>query len=658
MIRLTISDKAGQQSNFDFQKTEVTVGRMTENDIVLPKGNVSKKHATIQANNGQFYITDHGSTNGSYINGQRINGQRHFGLDDKVIIGDFVIQVSQVSSANVPPPPPALPPLPAPDPGAASGGRAGFETLFDNPVGAGNNVRSTFVGPDEGGEDLRRTLDNIAMDAVDAMDLPEVSPQLGTPNYPNTPQGSTVAQPRPEPPVVGNSQDMPTPMPVQVEPLHAVVPLADPNLGQTSRPSLSALPEAVLVPKRIELVSSFDESFALAQLEAHSALIEEHDVSEWDMSYPATQEQKQQAIALAESAAQSTQESVDLEQLKRILVAELTSLGVLDLYLDDDNVQEVFVNGYDNITLKHGQRLEVAPYNFSSPDVLDKIAQRLIGHEEQGIHEIRFGDGTRVHLVMPPLSAQGPLITIRKPPAQLPSLEDMVQKSVLSQGMATFLRQSVESAQSILICGPSGSGKTAMLSALSQHIPEGVRIVSIEDDQQLKLSQRSAVRLETDVALNYDKTHLLRGALAMHPERIIMDSCQGQEAYPWVGAVASGASGSMTSVHGVSARDALEYIEQMCYLGIERANPRGLRGQVARAVDIVVVLNRSANDGFYIQQIANVQGVDFDAYRLRDVFYSMVEGDALHFHPTGYIPVFYERLQRGGVEVDLGIFQG
>lgn len=144
----------------------------------------------------------------------------------------------------------------------------------------------------------------------------------------------------------------------------------------------------------------------------------------------------------------------------------------------------------------------------------------------------------------------------------------------------------------------------------------------------------------------------------MHPERIIMDSCQGQEAYPWVGAVASGASGSMTSVHGVSARDALEYVEQMCYLGIERANPRGLRGQIARAVDIVVVLNRSANDGFHVQQIANVQGVDFDAYRLRDVFYSMVEGDELHFHPTGYIPVFYERLQRGGVEVDLGIFQG
>ena len=150
---------------------------------------------------------------------------------------------------------------------------------------------------------------------------------------------------------------------------------------------------------------------------------------------------------------------------------------------------------------------------------------------------------------------------------------------------------------------------------------------------------------------------LLRNALALQPQRLLLDECRGPEAFAWITAAASGTEGSMATIHGTSAVDAVRRLESLCLLGTGEISPRGLREQIARAVDLIVVLHRLADGGFRVQQIAEVQSVDLDTFRLGEVFYYRADGAGGAFHPTGYIPLFYEDLRHAGVEVDFDIFR-
>jgi pilus assembly protein CpaF len=281
----------------------------------------------------------------------------------------------------------------------------------------------------------------------------------------------------------------------------------------------------------------------------------------------------------------------------------------------------------------------------------------LLGPREHEVFadEVRFSDGTRVHIVLPPLAPEGPVLTIRKPSSYHPSLDDLVGQGVLSAGMAEFLRRAVQSGRSIAVAGPASSGKSTMLGALTSLITSGVRVVAVEETRQLPLSA-NAVRLEASPATGFDMRFLLRSALSMHPERVVLDECRGPEGYDWVTSTASGTEGSMIALHGTTAADALGRLESLALMGSTDVSPRGLREQVARAVDFVVVVHGSGR-GFRVNQITEVQGVDLDTLRLNDVFYYRVEGTAGAFHPTGYVPLFYEDLRHAGVDADFGIFR-
>jgi pilus assembly protein CpaF len=236
------------------------------------------------------------------------------------------------------------------------------------------------------------------------------------------------------------------------------------------------------------------------------------------------------------------------------------------------------------------------------------------------------------------------------------TLEQLVQHDVLSDAMAEFLTRASESGRSILVAGPANSGKTTLLSALTAKLPAGVRTASVEERAVLKLPF-NAVRTEVNAALGYGAAQLLRAALSIHPERIILDECRGGEAYDWVTGAACGTSGSMITLHGTSSSDALGRLENLCMLGGGSANPRAVREQIARAVDIVVVIHRVREQSVRVQQITEVQGVDLDSFRTNDIFYYRITGTGGAFHPTGYIPLFYEDLKNTGIDVDFGIFQ-
>jgi len=696
MITVIISDKGGQQSKLEFRKYEISIGRMKGNDIVLAKGNVSKRHASIYLRGESFFINDHGSTNGTYINGRKVEGENPVAGEDKVYIGDFILQleagISDRSSGPPGPPPINRGPL-----GGGENGRGNHDTLYDPLGGDADPLRQTFTSPPPTGakgpltgvpDGIRDTIgahDELQpvgngggrFDAVPYNGGGNTPPPTNNPGPKNGPkQGLSARTGGGAPPPPSNSatggSGRPDPPMRSTTPSTPATPTASPTSpARGTGPNPRATPAPVggmggsvgtsIPVQPPEVIAEFDADFFASQLDVARVLLDKAPIDEMPLEYPPPEDAEEKYEALIDEAIDAVNPSIDRDELKELLIAECIELGPLERYLADSSIRDIYINHFDQILVRREGELVQAQYVFSTPEFLELAAKRLLGEAPDlmspGADEVRLGDGTRVHVVMPPLSASGPLITVRKPPTKQPDIEDLVDSGVLSIGMADFLMRAIDAGRSIAVAGPTSSGKTTLIAALGSLIYEGMRIITIEDYNHIQLPQGSAVHLEARPTSGYDKRFLLRNALAMHPQRIVLDECRGAEAYDWVTAVASGTEGSLLTVHGTSAADALGRLESLCLLGSHEISPRGLRDQIARAVNLVVVVNRVNDEGFRVQQITEVQGVDLDSFRLNDIFYYRVEGAEGSFHPTGYIPLFFEDLRNAGVQVEFDIFQ-
>lgn len=778
MVNVKISEKGGQQSNYEFDKPEVTIGRMKGNDIVLPKGNVSKKHARIYGRNGTLMIDDLDSTNGTYVNGRKVTSEHEITESDKIYIGDFILQVTpeqqqqpqQQQQAGGPPQSPPSPPgggasqsggggggprssqqsPPAggsqrdtsppspPDSGSApasggggGGGRSGgggdpLSSLDEkygsseasqsgapgrnsqqqgpaasspgggSRPGAGGGGGRGPGGGDGGSRSRSSTRRDESVHGPSGTDSdgpasaraqenrgggPGGSPADRSDSAPESTPGRSPSDSGPSAPDGGRSvsgsppsadqSSGPSSPPPDPDPQPTPEPAQEADAGRQRKVSqerqakdlrADQKPEGpvgqpVLPP---ELQSEFDEDFAAAQEEVVDALFEEIIFEELPLAYPPTEADREEYQKIVRDTVRDVKpRRVDRERLIDVFTSECVGLGPLEDYLDDPAVQNIYVNQFDRIVVRRDNDIVLAEHAFSHPDFLQLAAWRLLGTRDPEVitDEIRFGDGTRVHVTLPPVSVDGPVLTVRKPPTDHPTLDELVADGVMSDGMRTFLERAVETGRSILVAGPTSSGKTTLLEALGRSIPDGSRIIAVEENTQLQLPQEGVVRLEARAGSGFGLEELLDSAVEMHPEKILLDECRGAEAYTWVSSAASGTDGSMATIHGINASDALGRLESLCLLGSGDISPRGLREQIARAVNLVVIINR-ANDGSYrVQQVTEVQGVDLDAFRLNDVFYYRVDGTSGAFHPTGYIPLFYEDLRHMGMDVDLDIFR-
>jgi len=767
MVKVKISEKGGQQSNYDFDKPEVTIGRMKGNDIVLPKENVSKKHARIYGRNGTLMIDDLDSTNGTYVNGRKVTSEHEITENDKIYIGDFILQVTpepqqQQQQAGAPPQNPPSPPgggsggsqggpggsqvgarssqqNPAPgvgqsdnappsppdsgagsapdDVGGSRGGSGDPLSSLDEKYGgseaspssqSGARSRGAQQGPatSSPGGGSRPGSGNRGGSAPDGgrsrsstrRDNPVRDPSGGdSADGPPSPRGQdnrsgahTAPDPGDNPPQSSGNRAPADSGPSPAgggRSMSGSRPAADESgaSGPSSRPSPQPSPDKgrqrkvsrereandlradqkpegpvgqpVLPP---DLESEFDEDFASAQDEVVDALFEEIVFEDLPLAYPAEEADREDYQTIVRDTVREVKpRRVDREKLIDVFTSECVGLGPLEDYLDDPDVQNIYVNQFDRIVVRRDNDIVLAEHAFSHPDFLELAARRLLGTRDPEVmtDEIRFGDGTFVHVTLPPVSVDGPVLTVRKPPADHPTLEELVEDGVMSDRMRTFLERAVETGRSILVAGPTSSGKTTLLEALGRAIPDGSRIIAVEENSQLELPQEGVVRLEARAGAGYGLEELLDAAVEMHPEKILLDECRGAEAYTWVSSAASGTDGSMATVHGINASDALGRLESLCLLGSGDISPRGLREQIARAVNLVVVINRANDGSFRVRQVTEVQGVDLDAFRLNDVFYYRVDGTSGAFHPTGYIPLFYEDLRHMGMDVDLDIFR-
>ncbi len=360
----------------------------------------------------------------------------------------------------------------------------------------------------------------------------------------------------------------------------------------------------------------------------------------------------------------NSREQVDLVDL---LVGELIGLGPLEGLLADETVSEIMVNGPDAIFVERRGRVQATDVAFRGAihlmSVVERIAERAgrRNHELQPVMDIRIDDDVWANIVVPPLAVDGPTMTIRKVAREAISLDRMVRQGNLSADMATVLKVAVRCRLNVVISGASGSGKTTLLGALSESIAPDERIVTVEDTGELRLRHTHVVSLETR-PLNrigrgkVTQRQLLRNALRMRPDRVVVDELRGSEAIDLVPAMSSGHDGVLTTLHAGRPREALGRLEILVPAASADVSARSYRAQVAQAVDLIVHVERMDDGQRRVTRVTEVVGLEDDTIVTQDLIAFAYTGtDDLGrvqgaFKATGLKPRFMDRVGLYGLE--------
>lgn len=363
----------------------------------------------------------------------------------------------------------------------------------------------------------------------------------------------------------------------------------------------------------------------------------------------------------------------DADKLTDELIDEVLGLGPLEPLLEDPGVADVLVNSYRNVYVERYGRLERVNVQFRDERhlmrIIDKIVTRVGRRvdESQPWVDARLEDGSRVNVIIRPCAIDGPTLSIRKFSRDPLTLDRLVEIGTLSPEAVALLRGLVEARLNILISGGTGTGKTTMLNALSAFIDPAQRLVTIEDAAELQLKQDHVVRLETRPASAEGTTavtqrDLVRNALRMRPDRIIVGEVRGAEAFDMLQAMNTGHDGSMTTIHANSARDALSRLEQMVAMMGGEIPLSAVRRQIASGLEVVLQLARLPDGSRRIMSIAEITGMEGDVITMQDIFVfrqhgrsesGQVLGD---FVPTGIRPKCMERLAHAGVSLPADLF--
>ena len=364
---------------------------------------------------------------------------------------------------------------------------------------------------------------------------------------------------------------------------------------------------------------------------------------------------------------------VDPETVGREVLDEALGLGPIEALLADDSVSEIMVNGPNRVFVERRGRLELTGRTFMDDAAVMAVIERIVSplgrrvDESQPYVDARLSDGSRVNCVIHPLSLVGPCITIRKFSRRQLFDRDLIAFGTMTPAMAEFLRVCVLLRKNVVVSGGTGSGKTTLLNVLSNYLPENERILTIEDAAELRLAQPHLVRLEARPPNIEGRgavtiRDLVRNALRMRPDRIIVGECRGGEALDMLQAMNTGHDGSLTTVHANSPRDVISRLETMVLMSGLELPSRAIREQIASAVDLIVHESRLSDGSRKITCISEVMGMEGQQITLQDLFVFRQTGlDANgrvlgEFAPTGAIPSFYEELAPRGLSLDIALF--
>ncbi len=373
-----------------------------------------------------------------------------------------------------------------------------------------------------------------------------------------------------------------------------------------------------------------------------------------------------------------TEENIPLSEAQRVgleqeVMNETFGLGPIEPLLHDPDVSDILVNTYRQVYIERFGRLEQTVVRFDDDAHLMKIIDRIVSKVGRRIDEsspmvdARLPDGSRVNAIIPPLALDGPILSIRRFGVRTLDVDDLLEMNSISSGMAELLKGAVRARLNGLISGGTGSGKTTLLNAFSAFIPAEERIVTIEDAAELQLLQPHVVRLETrppniEGKGEVTQRDLVKNALRMRPDRIIVGEVRGQEVMDMLQAMNTGHDGSLTTVHANSPRDALHRLETLMLLSGVNLPPMAMREQISAGLDVVIHVARLSDGTRRVVNVSEIVGMEGDVVSMQDIFVFRKtgiseDGKVLgRYEATGIRPKFADRLEVSGVPVPASLF--
>ena len=365
---------------------------------------------------------------------------------------------------------------------------------------------------------------------------------------------------------------------------------------------------------------------------------------------------------------------LDPARLIKDIFNEAVGLGPLEDLLEDESITEIMVNGPGQIYIERAGVLILTNATFINDASVNTIIERIVSpigrriDESQPYVDARLPDGSRVNAIIHPLSLIGPCLTIRKFSKDPFKVQDLIDFGTLTPAVADFMRVCVRLRKNIIVSGGTGSGKTTLLNVLSSYLPDNERILTIEDAAELRLTQKHIIRLEARPANIEGRgavtiRDLVRNALRMRPDRIVVGECRGAEALDMLQAMNTGHEGSLTTIHANTPRDALARLETMVLMSGMELPIRAIREQVGSAVHIICQISRFSDGSRKVSKVTEVSGLEGDRITLQDIFdfkqkgidsEGKVLGEVL---PTGAVPTFAEEIAMRGIEFDRTIFE-
>ena len=355
--------------------------------------------------------------------------------------------------------------------------------------------------------------------------------------------------------------------------------------------------------------------------------------------------------------------------------ADLLGYGPLEELLADPNITEIMCNGYNDIYVERKGKLVHTDVSFTDEAHLRQVIEKIVAtvgrriDESSPMVDARLPDGSRVNAMLPPVAVDSPLLTIRRFPETPFTIHDLIRLGALTEDAGFFLQACVLGKLNIIVSGGTGTGKTTLLNVLGDFVPSDERIVTIEDAAEIRLSQPHVVRMEARPA-NIEGAgmvgirDLVRNALRMRPDRIVVGEVRGGEALDMLQAMNTGHEGSLTTIHSNSPRDALTRLDTMVLMAGYDLPVRAIRQQVAAALDLVIQIARFGDGSRRITHISEIQGMEGEIITLQDIFrYTFAEGGRASanssgsLRPTGLRPKVIEKLQDKGVEVPAKLFR-
>ena len=437
---------------------------------------------------------------------------------------------------------------------------------------------------------------------------------------------------------------------------------------------LQGTPAEPAVPEPPQTNPLLSDKLLDAKVRLHRRLIEEINLSaleklpEEEIRRHVTQLVSQ--YVLVERLALNTQE---LSDFVSEILDEMTGLGPLEPLLKDSTINDILINGHECVYVERAGVLEPLAVRFKDENHLLRIINKIVAavgrrvDESHPLCDARLQDGSRVNVAVRPIGVDGPLVSIRKFSKKPLNLSRLVEVGALRPPMAELLAASVKSRITTIISGGTGSGKTTMLNALSAFISEKERLITIEDAAELQLQQPHVGRMETrppniEGKGEIRQRELVKNALRMRPDRIILGECRGEEAFDMLQAMNTGHEGSMATIHANTPRDAISRLEQMIGMAGLPMTVTSIRSQIAGAIQLIVQLQRQSDGKRKVTSIAEITGLEGDIIQMQEIFKFARTGTAPdgsvqgHFAATGVRPRFLNHLANQGIKLPGNFF--